>query len=293
MLDRQYDADGPVGRRGPLDEAADIIRRSEAVLVTASNGLSITEGLNLFAGGDYFRELFPTYAEMGVQSIIHGMGAAYPDEGLRWGFWSELIGRFELDYVPTEVMRDLLRVVGDRPAFYLTSNGEGHITACGIPEEDVLEIEGNWRTMQCSRGCHEGIYGSLDAVRSMRGRAYCGAVPEELVPRCPLCGSPMRIRVQMDRSFVRDRGAERKFADFVDRWRGRSLTVLELGIGPRNTLIKAPVMRMVEENPEWSYVSVNKGELFIPGAIAERAVGIDGLLGPVLHGLADRMEGRQ
>ena len=274
-----------------LDRASKLIRGSEALLVTASNGLSITEGLNLFAGGDYFRGLFPTYAEMGMQSIIHGIGAAYRDERLRWGFWTELIGMFELDYSPSEVMRDLLKIIGGRPSFFLTSNGEGHLTACGIPEEDILEIEGNWRTMQCSHARHGGIYGSLDVVRSMRGRAVDGAVPAELIPYCPVCGSPMRIRVQTDRSFVRDMDAERRFGDFVDRWHDRRLTVLELGIGPRNTLIKAPVMRMVGEEPEWRYISVNMGELFIPASIVERSVGIDGLLGPAMSGLVERLEG--
>jgi hypothetical protein len=41
------------------------------------------------------------------------------------------------------------------------------------------------------------------------------------------------------------------------------LVVLELGIGPRNQLIKAPLMRLVDREPYGTYITVNLGEVFI------------------------------
>lgn len=276
----------------PIDRAADMLRGAEAVLVTASNGLSITEGIDLFRQGDYFSGLFPDYAAAGVTSILHGMSARYPDEGMGWGFWSALVKRFGIGYRPTRAMEDLLRLTDGKPRFFLTSNGEGHFTSAGVPEDGVYEIEGNWRTMQCARGCHGGIYPSYGAVERMAATYSHLSVDPSAVPRCPVCGGPMRIRMAGDR-FVKDTAAEARFLDFLSGWSGRRLVVLELGVGPRNTLIKAPMMGMVAREPEWRYITINKGELLIPRDIEGRSAGIDGPLEPVLAGLARRVSGNQ
>ena len=41
-----------------LKKIAEKIKRADAILIGASNGLSITEGLHLFADDQAFRELF-------------------------------------------------------------------------------------------------------------------------------------------------------------------------------------------------------------------------------------------
>lgn len=66
---------------------------------------------------------------------------------------------------------------------------------------------------------------------------------------------------------------------------GKRLLVLELGIGWRNQLIKAPLMRLVEATPNARYVTFNKGEIYIPDAIAERSIGVDSDLGEAIAGV--------
>ena len=63
---------------------------------------------------------------------------------------------------------------------------------------------------------------------------------------------------------------------------GRNLVVLELGIGPRNQLIKAPLMRLVAQEPNASYVTINLGELYIPQEIQNQSFGFDGYLDEIL-----------
>ena len=55
------------------DEIAEKIKEADAVLIGASNGLSITEGLNLFADDRIFHELLGDYKKKyGFRRILDG-----------------------------------------------------------------------------------------------------------------------------------------------------------------------------------------------------------------------------
>ena len=61
--------------------------------------------------------------------------------------------------------------------------------------------------------------------------------------------------------------------------------VLELGIGWRNQLIKAPLMRLVAREPHAAYVTINRGEVHIAEDIREKSFGLDGRLEELLPAL--------
>ena len=266
--------------------AAEIVRDSDAVVIVASNGLSISEGLRLFARDGTFADMFPELAERhGVHSIIETVFCPTLSAGEEWGFWTRLIGRYSMDYRTSETMRMLRDLVEGRDVFIVTTNGEGHFTSAGFGEGQVFEVEGNWRTMQCSERCHDGIYPSLDTVRHLRWMESDCRIPEKEIPRCPRCGAAMRIRMQRDRAFVPDSEASARFEAFLERNRGRRLAVLELGVGSRNTIIKRPMMQLVASAPNIRYITVNKGDLYIPLEIQGRSVGIDDLIDRALEGI--------
>ena len=105
-------------------EVTERIRNADAVLVGASNGLSITEGLHLFADNQAFEELFGDLKRRyGISCILQGMGAKWPSEEEKWGFWSRLIHHYCGEYRETRVMGDLKKVIGEKDYFVLTSNG--------------------------------------------------------------------------------------------------------------------------------------------------------------------------
>lgn len=66
---------------------------------------------------------------------------------------------------------------------------------------------------------------------------------------------------------------------------GKSFLVLELGIGFRNQLIKAPLMNLVAQSPQSTYITINKGEIYIPSEIQDQSIGVDDGLVQVLHDL--------
>lgn len=60
---------------------AEKFREADAILIGASNGLSITEGLHLFADNAAFERLFGDFKQKyGLRCILQGMMAGWPSE---------------------------------------------------------------------------------------------------------------------------------------------------------------------------------------------------------------------
>ena len=165
---------------------AEKFREADAILIGASNGLSITEGLHLFADNAAYERLFGDFKQKyGLECILQGMMAGWPSEEEKWAFWTRLIHHYCGQYQPTLVMNDLKAIVGEKDYFVVTSNGEGHFELCGFDPTKIYEIEGNWFTMQCARPCHDTLYPSLKVVEKLSVAEQGGRVPIELVPSCP------------------------------------------------------------------------------------------------------------
>lgn len=264
-----------------MEKAYQIIREkiqaADAVLIGASNGLSISEGYHLFADNQAFRELFPEVREKyGVRCLLQGMSFPYPSEEEKWGYWTRLITRYVHQYQPTPQMKHLRQLVADKPHFIVTSNGEAHFELAGFQPESIYEIEGNLMEMQCERACHNVLYPVRDTIMAMAEKEAGGVVPTELVPRCPWCGSPMQMHYAISNSFIPNKDGEKRYQTFLEKYHGKNLVILELGIGWRNQMIKAPLMRLVAREPNAFYATFNKGEVYIPQEIADKSVGIDG-----------------
>ena len=274
-----------------LNQIAKKIKNADAILIGASNGLSITEGLHLFADNQALEEIFGDFKrKYGIRSILHGMSARWPSEEEKWAFWSRLIHHYCGEYKESQVMKDLKSIVGDKNYFVITSNGECHFEMSGFAPENIYEVEGNWLTMQCSHACHDTLYPSLDMAEKMAAVEKDGKVPSDMVPHCPKCGGSMQIHLEVDRNFIQERTGQERFQEFLNQYHGKKLVVLELGIGPRNQLIKAPLMRLVDMEPNAAYVTINLGEIYIMDNIKEKSFGLDGYLGEILSRLREVCE---
>lgn len=274
-----------------LKPIAEKIREADAILIGASNGLSITEGLHLFVDNAAFEKLFGDFKrKYGLKCLLQGMAAHWPSEEEKWAFWARLIHYYCSRYQPTQVMLDLKAIIGSKDYFIVTSNGECHFEMSGFAPEKIDEIEGNWLTMQCACSCHSGLYPVLKLAEQMADSEQNGRIPSDLIPRCPRCGGPMEIQMAAGHSMIPRAGTEKRYRSFLERYHGKRLVVLELGVGWRNQLIKAPLMRLVEQEPRATYITVNLGEVFITDAIKNKSFGLDGPLNEVLSALRSTCE---
>ena len=112
-----------------------------------------------------------------------------------------------------------------------------------------------------------------------------GLVPTELLPKCPQCGGPMKIHTAGDNSFFQSSWFLEKqttYHEFLKRNHGKRLVILEFGVSWRNQLIKGPFMRLVAAEPAATYITFNKGEVYIPQEISDKSIGVDGDIGLAL-----------
>ena len=100
----------------------------------------------------------------------------------------------------------------------------------------------------------------------------------------------MQVHMEMDRNFIPETESQKRLEGFLEQYHGKKLVILELGIGWRNQLIKAPLMQLAAREPQAVYVTVNLGEIFIPDEIRDKSYGLNGDLAEILHGLAKEQE---
>ena len=104
---------------------AEKFREADAILIGASNGLSITEGLHLFADNAAFDELFGDFKQKyGLHCILQGMMAGWPSEEEKWSFWARLIHHYCGQYRPTSVMKHSKALVVEYAHFAVQVHGD-------------------------------------------------------------------------------------------------------------------------------------------------------------------------
>lgn len=119
------------------------IQKADALLIGASNGLSISEGYNIFADDHWFQENFGDFrSRYGIRNTLQGLFFQYPTEESKWAFFSRLISRKCYLEQPGPIMEDLHRLVGSKDYFIVTSNGEDHFASAGFDRDKVFEMEG-------------------------------------------------------------------------------------------------------------------------------------------------------
>ena len=223
-----------------IQQAAEAIREADALLIGASNGLSIAEDYHIFAHNEMFHRQFGDYWQrFGIRNVLEGCFYHYPHEDDRREFLRRLIGYWVTDYRPSQVMKDLLAVVGDKDYFILTSNADTHLELSGFAPGKVFEVEGTFEDMLHNR--------------------------------------PMQDKSQEANAFL-------------NRYHGKRLAILELGIGSRNRLIKLPLMQLAARESQATYITLNLArELYIPDEIAEKSIGLSGDIAVTLRELKQEL----
>lgn len=125
-------------------EAKRWITEADAILITASNGLSIAEGYHIFADNADYRKYFGKFREKyGTDCLICGVFTPMT-EADRAEYMQTVHQYLIDDYSGSEVMKNLLELVKAKLYFIVTSNGDTHFQMNGFDPERIFEVEGNF-----------------------------------------------------------------------------------------------------------------------------------------------------
>ena len=147
---------------------------------------------------------------------------------------------------------------------------------------------GDFRYFQCSQPCHDKLYESHDLVSAMLDNMEGLEVPAEWIPRCPECGWKMVPWVQ-DNTFLQGEAwqtAYQRYEDFVRKYQGKKLLLLELGVGEMTpSIIKLPFWELTAKNENVFYACLNREASHSPEHLRGRSLYLQGDLAETLAAL--------
>ncbi len=280
------------------------LSEADAVVIGAGAGLSTSAGF-VYTGERFDRYFSDFGGKYHFQDMYSGGFFPYPTPGEFWAYWSRYIWINRYMNAPKPVYENLLRLVKDKDCFVLTTNVDHCFQKAGFDKERLFYTQGDYGLFQCSEPCHQKTYDNEEIVRGMveaqgwktgpdnsltvpDGVALTMTVPEELFPKCPVCGKPMTMNLRSDDTFVEDEGwhrAAKRYESFLQTPEGRIL-FLELGVGYNTpVIIKYPFWNMTANDPKAVYACINYGEAVCPEQIQDRSILINGNIGDVLSDL--------
>jgi len=251
------------------------IEDADAVLIGAGAGLSAAAGYTYVE--ERFQKHFSDFAKKyHFQDMYSGGFFPYPTEEEKWAFWSRNIYCNRYDQPKSEVHENLLRIVGNKDYFVITTNVDHLFQNNGFKKERLFYTQGDYGLWQCKTPCHNKTYDNEEAVRRMIAEERDMRIPTELVPKCPVCGGNMEMNLRCDETFVEDEGwqnASKRYRDFLKHHKTSRILYLELGVGMNTPgIIKFPFWRMTADNPAAIFATINQEESYAPEEIEAQSI---------------------
>jgi len=271
--------------RALLEEAAEVIRNAEALLLHTGAGMGVDSGLPDFRGSAGFWKAYPPLQHLGIrfEEMANPMHFTRDPE-LAWGFYGHRLNLYR-DTTPHDGHQVFQRLCDDRPFFAFTSNIDGHLETAGFPSSQVSEVHGSLNWLQWTQPCGRQIWSAaqLDVQVDMR---TCRAT--QPLPRCTQCGQIARPNVLMfgDWSFVNDRCQEQleSYRQWLSHHRDARLVIVEIGAGQAvptvrrqsENCLRFEASRLIRINPREAQGP--QGTISLPIGGLDALMAIDGLL---------------
>lgn len=261
------------------------IETAEAIIIGAGAGISVSSGF-VYSGSRFDRNFSDFHEAYGITDMYSGGFYPFPSIEEYWAWWSRMIWINRYECGVGKPYSDLLSLVCDKDYFIITTNVDHQFQRAGFDKKRLFYTQGDYGLFQCSEPCHQKTYDNEEAIRKMIDEQSNIRIPSSLIPLCPVCGRPLTTNLRIDDRFVQDDGwyaSASCYEDFLRRHKGMHVLFLELGVGMNTPgIIKYPFWRMVMENENAIYCTVNKGQAYVPSEIKNRSITIDDDIGRVI-----------
>ncbi len=243
-----------------LEQAAELIKKSDGLLITAGAGMGVDSGLPDFRGNEGFWKAYPHLGKARIQFVeIANPNAFAETPYLAWGFYGHRLQLYR-DTIPHQGFH-ILQEFGnamEQGAFVFTSNVDGQFQKAGFPEERVAECHGSIHHLQCAHLCSQSIWSAKDIIVKI-DTDQCRWEAE--LPVCRECGKLARPNILFfnDWGWVSDRTDLQM--DRLNKWfrTVRHPVIIELGAGTA-----VPTIRRASESIAAPLIRINPTDFEIP-----------------------------
>lgn len=263
---------------GNIEKVKKAIDNADNIVIGAGSGLSTSAGLTY--SGERFESIFQDFIDKYNIKDMYS-GGFYPYKTLEeyWGWWSRHIFYNRYVDIPKDTYIKLLDVVKNKNYFVITTNVDHCFQRSGFDKERLFYMQGDYGLFQCSKPCHQRTYDNREIIEKMIKSQVGTEINSSLIPKCPICNSPMIPNLRCDDTFVEDEGfyvARDRYNDFLNKSKSLNTVYLELGVGGNTPVwIKYPFWKMTAENPKATYVCINFGESFTRDEIEKQSICIN------------------
>lgn len=164
------------------------INNAELIIAGGASGMSAASGFRFYYVDDVvFRRIAGDLAnKYNYHNYFDGY---YCREQKRGEWWALVLRAIKYQYeCPTgETYADLAELLEVRDYYIVTTNQDAQFYR-SFPDEKITRLQGDSRYFQCKKVCHDEIYYNHDMVMNLVPQIKKDCLPEELWPRCPVCG---------------------------------------------------------------------------------------------------------
>ena len=271
-----------------IEKLQEALRETDAIVVGAGAGLSTSAGFT-YSGERFERHFADFIGKYGFTDMYSAGFYPFPTEEEHWAYWSRHVYYNRYVPAPKPVYDNLLKLLKDKDYFVITTNVDHQFQKAGFDKKRLFYTQGDYGLFQCAKPCHQKTYDNEELVKRMIAEQMDMRIPSELIPRCPVCGGPMKVNLRADETFVEDEGwhaASERYTEFIRRHKDGKVLFLDLGSGGNTPVIfKIPFIRWTMQNPNAIYATVNLGEAFTVDQIADRSIVINADIGEILEKL--------
>ncbi|CAB9505567.1 Protein-ADP-ribose hydrolase [Seminavis robusta] len=262
-------------RQRTIDLAKQWINNADAVLICAGAGMSVKEGEMVYTNPDDFAKAYPWFPKWGYKTSYECMGLMGDQsvpQAAKWALNAKHMDNMRWAFTPNEGYKQLLDLVGQKEYFVLTSNVDACFERSGFNSNNIYTPQGEWTYLQCMNACQpDSVFESRPYIdRILPHIGQDGFIPEELVPKCPRCGSDMFGNVRGGNWFLHNKYEAQGTA--LLKWMqhkldaGSKVVVIEIGAGFNTpTVTRLPVESFARELGDRArLIRINPTEASVP-----------------------------
>lgn len=219
-----------------IQQAREIIKSADAILITAGAGMGVDSGLPDFRGNEGFWQAYPVAKARGLSfESLANPEWFERDPSLAWAFYGHRLNLYR-DTVPHtgfEMLRELCKSKGDN-YFILTSNVDGQFQKAGFEVDRICEIHGSIHHMQCTNRECEHVWSADGMEISVDMDVFKALAP---LPLCPTCSCVARPNILMFGDWDWQSKRSDKQMKRFGRWKidivneKKKVVVIEIGAG--------------------------------------------------------------
>jgi NAD-dependent SIR2 family protein deacetylase len=251
-----------------IKKAAEIIKESDAMLITAGAGIGVDSGLPDFRGNEGFWKAYPPMAKLGISFVE--MANPYwfqRDPYLAWGFYGHRLNLYRRTQ-PHEGFKILLDLVKTKEYgyFIFTSNVDGQFQIAGFDDFQIEECHGSIHHFQCTSPCSDTIWDASNINVDIDEEEFQAIEP---LPKCKYCDLHARPNILMfgDWLWLHQRSNEQneRFSQWLKSIMNNkiNIVIIELGAGEA-----VPTVRYKSESiaryPDATLIRINPRDYNVP-----------------------------